>query len=82
MYTEINERYNQTYILLKNAVNNYKLNVDYLRPEGNPPSYLQRVSNHLLNQSATRLKYYPYQDIISFVFYHSIWLHNLAEVSY
>jgi len=35
------------------------------------PSYLQKGLDQINNKSATRLKLYPYMDILSFTYYHS-----------
>ena len=84
-YSDINRDYNRTYILLKNALTNYTFNIDKLIKrdvEKAGPSLLQKLFNNTSHMSATRVKLYPYKEILSMVFYHNINFWDRIQLSY
>lgn len=79
-FLDMNEKYNRTFILVKNAINNYTLNLIDTNKRG--PSILQSALDNINNKTATRIKLYPYKDIFSFTLYHSMAFKNLFDLSY
>jgi hypothetical protein len=43
---------------------------------------LNKAINNINNKSATRIKLYPYKDILSFTFYHNLMVFNRFDISY
>ena len=62
----IQQKYNQSFILIKNAISDYSL------------PYLSNLGN----TTSCRLKFYPQQDIVSFMGNHQMRIANSADITY
>lgn len=86
-FLDMNEKHNRSFMMLKNAITNYTLNLKIDQWIGRDTerfgaSPLQRFIDSMNNKSATRIKFYPYKDIFSFTFYHGFLMANKIDLSY
>lgn len=89
-YDSMMDYNNRSYLILKNQVDNYTLNIDtILRPlahdVGLPfsgPSRLQLMLNNCNNLSSLRLKYYVYHDLVSFAWHQQCSIGDVVSLTY
>ena len=74
-YDALMELQNKSFVILKNQIDSYTPNVDFLLKkvgimnENSPPSFIQQLMNNCYNLSNLRLKYYTYHDLLSFAWF-------------
>lgn len=78
-YAKVTEKYSRSFLVMKNAVTNYTVNLDKFM--GNQ-SMLKDILDNVIMSSATRLKYYPVRDVISYLFNQNVLLFNNMKLSY
>ena len=73
---------NNSYLIMKNYVDNYTFNCDYFAKNLTEPSLMQQFANLWNHSSSLRLKYYIYLDYISFAWTQSVVFNNNLRFTY